>query len=47
MRDPSIKSYSPPMSLDQPVYNFAVVEVIKSELKDYAVGDHLYGVFRE
>ncbi|RYO99672.1 hypothetical protein DL764_006737 [Monosporascus ibericus] len=39
MRDPSIKSYSPPMTLNEPVDSAIVGKVIRSEAPEFKVGD--------
>ncbi|EPS99452.1 hypothetical protein FOMPIDRAFT_1124261, partial [Fomitopsis schrenkii] len=44
MRDPSVKSYSPPYTLGQPYANFGVGRVLRSEHSAVKAGDHVYGV---
>lgn len=39
MRDPKIKSYSPPYELNKPVTNATVAKVLKSDSPDYKEGD--------
>jgi len=45
MRAPSIKSYSPPFTLGEPIVNFGVGLVLRSESSSIKPGDHLYGHF--
>ncbi|KAI0719028.1 NAD-P-binding protein [Fomitopsis betulina] len=44
MRDPSVKSYSPPYVIGQPFVNFGVGLVLRSEHSAVKAGDHVYGV---
>ncbi|KAI0332231.1 NAD-P-binding protein [Cubamyces sp. BRFM 1775] len=46
MRDPSIKSYSAPFLVGEPLYNYGVGVVVRSENSAVKPGDHLYGVFK-
>ncbi|KAK5988290.1 NADP-dependent oxidoreductase RED1 [Cladobotryum mycophilum] len=39
MRDPSIKSYSPPFQLDGPITNSTISKVLKSDNADYKEGE--------
>ena len=39
MRDPSVKSYSPPFNLDEPILNDTIGKVIKSDHSDFKEGD--------
>ncbi|KAH9832047.1 NAD-P-binding protein [Rhodofomes roseus] len=43
MRDPSIKSYAPPFFVGQPLNNYAVARVLRSEHPAIKAGDHVYG----
>jgi NADPH-dependent curcumin reductase CurA len=43
MRHPSVKSYSPPYELDQPVPNDVVARVLKSDVPDLKSGDLVLG----
>jgi NADPH-dependent curcumin reductase CurA len=43
MRDPSIKSYSPPLAVGKPVDNGGVAEVVSSDSPDFKKGDIVYG----
>lgn len=43
MRDPSIKSYSPPMPLNQPVQTLAYGKVLRSEASGFKEGDNVRG----
>ncbi|KII92707.1 hypothetical protein PLICRDRAFT_51065 [Plicaturopsis crispa FD-325 SS-3] len=43
MRPADVESYAPPLLLGKPVANFGVGKVIRSEDKDYNVGDYVYG----
>ncbi|KAI0749872.1 NAD(P)-binding protein [Daedaleopsis nitida] len=45
MRDPSVKSYIDPFALGQPLVNFGVGVVLRSEDPDIKAGDHLYGMY--
>ncbi|TFK49750.1 alcohol dehydrogenase [Heliocybe sulcata] len=45
MRDPSIKSYSPPYIVGQPLNNFGIGVVVRSENSKFKAGQHVYGVF--
>ncbi|EPS99472.1 hypothetical protein FOMPIDRAFT_1016999 [Fomitopsis schrenkii] len=49
MRDASIKSYSPPFQLGEPLDNYGVGVVVRSQNSGVQVGQHLYGfyAFRE
>ena len=44
MRDASVKSYSPPFALNQPMAGHVVAEVIKSNNDKFSVGDYVYGL---
>ncbi|KAF8909589.1 alcohol dehydrogenase [Mucidula mucida] len=44
MRDASIQSYSPAYLLGQPIYNYGVARVLRSESPDIKVGDHVTGM---
>ncbi|KAI0772918.1 NAD-P-binding protein [Trametes elegans] len=46
MRDASIKSYAPPFLLGEPLYNYGVGVVVRSENPAVKPGDHLYGIFK-
>ncbi|KAI0880203.1 NAD(P)-binding protein [Annulohypoxylon maeteangense] len=39
MRDASIKSYSPPFAIDNPLTNYTVARVLKSDSSEYKEGD--------
>ncbi|CAE6445170.1 unnamed protein product [Rhizoctonia solani] len=41
MRDPSVKSYAPGYQIGKPIWGFAVVQVLKSEVESVKVGDYL------
>ncbi|QIW96998.1 hypothetical protein AMS68_002516 [Peltaster fructicola] len=41
MRDPSIKSYSPPFNLGEPINNAGIVSVVRSNGSEYKEGDVL------
>jgi len=43
MRDAAIKSYSPPYLIGEPLSNYGVVVVLRSENPAFKKGDHLYG----
>ncbi|PCH38850.1 NAD(P)-binding protein [Wolfiporia cocos MD-104 SS10] len=43
MRDPSIKSYAPPFLPSQPLDNYGVGLVLRSERSSFKQGDHIYG----
>ncbi|KAH9832054.1 uncharacterized protein C8Q71DRAFT_279574 [Rhodofomes roseus] len=45
MRDPSIESYQPAFPLGQPIDNFGVGLVVRSENPAIKVGQHLYGFY--
>lgn len=45
LRDASIKSYSPPYPLDQPLANWAIGRVLVSSAEGYAKGDLVRGFF--
>ncbi|PNH42626.1 hypothetical protein VD0004_g4720 [Verticillium dahliae] len=45
MRDPKIKSYSPPFDLDQPIVSASVVKVLRSDTPEFAVGDELVSFY--
>ncbi|GJJ15203.1 hypothetical protein Clacol_009479 [Clathrus columnatus] len=47
MQDPSAKSYVPnfSFSLGEPISNFGIAVVIRSENPAFQIGDHLYGQF--
>lgn len=44
MRDPSIESYLPAFTLNQPMDGHTILEVLKSNNNKFAVGDYLYGM---
>ncbi|KAK0189999.1 hypothetical protein F5146DRAFT_647302 [Armillaria mellea] len=44
MRDPSIESYSPPFHIGQPLTNYGVGLVLRSENPNIKVGEHIAGV---
>ncbi|KAI0649878.1 NAD-P-binding protein [Trametes meyenii] len=46
MRDAKIKSYSPPYLIGEPLYNYGVGVVVRSENPAVKPGDHLYGIFK-
>ncbi|KAI8989081.1 NAD-P-binding protein [Trametes punicea] len=46
MRDPSKKSYSDPFTIGEPIYNFGIGIVVRSENSAFKPGDHLYGTFK-
>ncbi|CAE6420382.1 unnamed protein product, partial [Rhizoctonia solani] len=41
MRDPSVKSYAPGYQIGKPIWGFAVVQVLRSEVKSVKSGDFL------
>lgn len=41
-----IKSYIPPFSLGQPINNFGVARVIRSDMASIPVGAHVHGYLR-
>ncbi|CUA67603.1 hypothetical protein RSOLAG22IIIB_07466 [Rhizoctonia solani] len=41
MRDPSVKSYAPGYQLGKPIWGFAVVQVLRSEVEGVKAGDFL------
>ncbi|CAE6373690.1 unnamed protein product [Rhizoctonia solani] len=41
IRDPSVKSYAPGYQLGKPIWGYAVVQVVRSELADLKAGDFL------
>ncbi|KAF8996527.1 alcohol dehydrogenase [Cyathus striatus] len=43
MRAPTKKSYSPPFTLGEPIANYVVAVVVKSEKEGFKKGDHVYG----
>ncbi|KAF9247116.1 NAD-P-binding protein [Melanogaster broomeanus] len=45
MRDASTKSYNAPFEIGQPLQNYGVGVVVRSENPAITVGDHLYGSF--
>ncbi|GJE91334.1 NADP-dependent oxidoreductase [Phanerochaete sordida] len=45
MRDASVKSYSPAFEKGQPIENFGVGVVLRSENPKVKAGDHVYGIF--
>ncbi|KAI0357028.1 NAD-P-binding protein [Trametes cingulata] len=45
MRDASVKSYSPPFYIGEPLYNYGIGVVVRSENSAFKPGDHLYGIF--
>ncbi|KAJ4494988.1 alcohol dehydrogenase [Lentinula edodes] len=44
MRAPESKSYTPPFLFNEPLYNFGVGKVIRSENPVFQAGDHVYGI---
>jgi len=46
MRDPSVKSYSPPFTLGQPLEGNGVGVVLRSENSKLKTGDHITGTLR-
>ncbi|KAI0634325.1 NAD-P-binding protein [Trametes polyzona] len=46
MRDANVKSYSPPFLLHEPIENFGVGVVVRSENPELKAGDHIYGIFK-
>ncbi|KAF9002396.1 alcohol dehydrogenase [Hymenopellis radicata] len=44
MRDPSVESYSPPFLIGEPLYNYGVGRVVRSENAIIKVGDHVTGI---
>jgi len=44
MRDPSIKSYAPPFYKGEPLNNFGVGKILRSENSAFKPGDHIYGM---
>ncbi|KAF7800084.1 hypothetical protein EIP86_011327 [Pleurotus ostreatoroseus] len=44
MRDPKISSYQPAFTLGQPIANFGVGVVLRSESTAVKAGDHVYGI---
>ncbi|KAI0072843.1 NAD(P)-binding protein [Panus rudis PR-1116 ss-1] len=44
MRPANVKSYSPPFILGEPIYNYGVGVVLRSENAQVKPGDHVYGV---
>ncbi|KAI0782983.1 alcohol dehydrogenase [Abortiporus biennis] len=45
MREPSKKSYSPPYNKGEPLDNFGVGVVLRSDTPEVTPGDHYYGIF--
>ncbi|KAM0793142.1 hypothetical protein ACM66B_000618 [Microbotryomycetes sp. NB124-2] len=45
MRDPSVKSYSPPFELNKPMTAFCCGKVLKSEHDNFAEGDTITGIW--
>ncbi|KAF8908736.1 NAD-P-binding protein [Mucidula mucida] len=45
MRDASVKSYLPAFLIGEPLYNYGVARVVRSENADIKVGDHVSGIF--
>jgi len=45
MRDPKVKSYIEPFNPGEPVQNFGVGVVLRSENSAVKVGEHIYGLF--
>ncbi|TFK49753.1 alcohol dehydrogenase [Heliocybe sulcata] len=43
MRDSSIKSYTPAYTLGQPLYNFGIGVVVRSDNSQFKAGQHVYG----
>ncbi|KAJ3999475.1 hypothetical protein F5050DRAFT_1737935 [Lentinula boryana] len=44
MRAPERQSYTPPFFVGEPLYNFGVGKVVRSENSAFKAGDHVYGV---
>ncbi|OCH96221.1 NAD-P-binding protein [Obba rivulosa] len=44
MRDPTIESYAPPYLIGEPLNNFGVGKVLRSENPAFKAGDHIYGM---
>ncbi|KAJ4477154.1 NAD(P)-binding protein [Lentinula aciculospora] len=44
MRSPELESYTPPYFVDEPLYNYGVGKVIRSEHSAFHAGDHVYGI---
>ncbi|RAL16317.1 MDR family NADP-dependent oxidoreductase [Aspergillus homomorphus CBS 101889] len=46
MRDPSIKSYSPPYTVGEPITAYSIGQVIRSENPEYKKGDIIYTILK-
>ncbi|KAH9903352.1 NAD-P-binding protein [Cubamyces lactineus] len=46
MRDPKIETYTPAFVVGEPLYNYGIGFVLRSENAAFKPGDHLYGVFK-
>ncbi|KAI0672253.1 NAD(P)-binding protein [Trametes maxima] len=46
MRDAKVESYLPAFDLGEPIYNFGIGLVVRSENPTFKSGDHLYGLFK-
>ncbi|GAW02123.1 NAD P-binding protein [Lentinula edodes] len=44
MRALERESYTPPFSIDEPLYNYGVGKVVRSENPAFKAGDHVYGM---
>ncbi|KAL0933582.1 zinc-binding dehydrogenase [Colletotrichum truncatum] len=47
MRDPKIKSYSPPLNLDEPIQSAIVGKVVRSNTPQYQIGDTIATFYGE
>ncbi|CAL1710176.1 unnamed protein product [Somion occarium] len=45
MRDPTIKMFAPPVTVGEPIDNFSVAKVVRSEDSAYSPGDYVIGYF--
>ncbi|KAF8905369.1 hypothetical protein CPB85DRAFT_1376801 [Mucidula mucida] len=43
MREPETKSYAPPYFVGEPLYNYGIGRVLRSDHSDFKVGDHVTG----
>ncbi|KAI0649633.1 NAD-P-binding protein [Trametes meyenii] len=46
MRDPRVESFTPAFVVGEPLYNFGIGLVVRSENAAFRPGDHLHGVFK-
>ncbi|KAI0672048.1 NAD-P-binding protein [Trametes maxima] len=46
MRDPRAESFTPAFTIGEPLYNFGIGLVVRSENSAFRPGDHLHGVFK-